>query len=147
MKVTRQLRELLARPGLLKALAPHDVFTARLLEQAGFELLFLGGFGVSASQFGWPDVGLVTLSEMTEAVRRMASRISIPLVADGDTGHGDLHNVARTVREFEQAGAAGLLLEDQVSPKRCGHFAGKQVIPVEDMLRKLQFLTYGESLR
>ncbi len=138
MKVTRQLRELLARPGIVKALAPHDVFTARLLEQAGFELLFLGGFGVSASLFGWPDVGLVTLSEMTDAVRRMASRISIPLVADGDTGHGDLHNVARTMREFEQAGAAGLLLEDQVSPKRCGHFAGKQVIPMEEMLRKLQ---------
>ena len=138
MKVTRQLRELIARPGLVKALAPHDVFTARLLEQAGFELLFLGGFGVSASVFGWPDVGLVTLSEMTEAVRRMASRISIPLVADADTGHGDLLNVARTVRELELAGAAGLLLEDQVSPKRCGHFGGKQVIPVDEMLRKLQ---------
>jgi methylisocitrate lyase len=138
MKVARQLRELLVRPGIVKALAPHDVFTARLLEQAGFELLFLGGFGVSASVFGWPDIGLVTLSEMTEAVRRMASRISIPLVADGDTGHGDLHNVARTVREFEQAGAAGLLLEDQISPKRCGHFAGKQVIPMDEMLRKLQ---------
>ena len=138
MKVTRQLRDLLARPGIVRSLAPHDVFTARLLEQAGFELLFLGGFGVSASVFGWPDVGLVTLPEMTEAVWRMTSRLSIPLVADGDTGHGDLLNVARTVREFEQAGAAGMLLEDQVSPKRCGHFAGKQVIPVEEMLRKLQ---------
>ncbi len=101
-------------------------------------MLFLGGFGVSASVFGWPDVGLVTLSEMTEAVRRMVSRISIPLVADGDTGHGDLHNVARTVRDFEQAGAAGILLEDQVSPKRCGHFAGKQVIPADEMLGKLR---------
>lgn len=101
-------------------------------------MLFLGGFGVSASVFGWPDVGLVTLSEMTEAVRRMAARISIPLVADGDTGHGDLHNVARTVRDFEQAGAAGILLEDQVSPKRCGHFAGKQVIPADEMLKKLR---------
>ena len=138
MSVTRKLRELLARPGIVKALAPHDVFTARLLEQAGLEMLFLGGFGVSASVFGWPDVGLLTLTEMAEAVRRMASRTSIPLVADGDTGHGELLNVARTVREFEQAGAAGLLLEDQVSPKRCGHFAGKQVIPVGEMLRKLQ---------
>src|SRR5712691_1541401 len=138
MKVTRQLRELIARPGIVRALAPHDVFTARLLEQAGFEMLFLGGFGVSASVFGWPDVGLVTLSEMTDAVRRLASRISIPLVADADTGHGDLLNVTRTVREFEVAGAAGLLLEDQVSPKRCGHFGGKQVIPVDEMLDKLQ---------
>ena len=138
MSVTHKLRELLARPGIVKALAPHDVFTARLLEEAGFEMLFLGGFGVSASVFGWPDVGLLTLTEMAEAVRRMASRTSIPLVADGDTGHGGLLSVARTVREFEQAGAAGLLLEDQVSPKRCGHFAGKQVIPVDKMLRKLQ---------
>ena len=138
MTTARRLRELLARPGIIKTLAPHDVFTARLLEQAGCEMLFLGGFGVSASVFGWPDVGLVTLSEMTEAVRRMASRISIPLVADGDTGHGDLHNVARTVRDFEQAGAAGILLEDQVSPKRCGHFAGKQVIPADEMLGKLR---------
>ncbi len=138
MTTARRLRELLARPGIIKTLAPHDVFTARLLEQAGCEMVFLGGFGVSASVFGWPDVGLVTLSEMTEAVRRMAFRISIPLVADGDTGHGDLHNVARTVRDFEQAGAAGILLEDQVSPKRCGHFAGKQVIPVDEMLGKLR---------
>ncbi len=138
MTTARRLRELLARPGIIKTLAPHDVFTARLLEQAGCEMLFLGGFGVSASVFGWPDVGLVTLSEMTEAVRRMASRISIPLVADGDTGHGDLNNVARTVRDFEQAGAAGILLEDQVSPKRCGHFAGKQVIPADEMLGKLR---------
>jgi len=138
MTTARRLRELLARTEIIKTLAPHDVFTARLLEQAGCEILFLGGFGVSASVFGWPDVGLVTLSEMTEAVRRMASRISIPLVADGDTGHGDLLNVARTVRDFEQAGAAGILLEDQVSPKRCGHFAGKQVIPVDEMLGKLR---------
>lgn len=138
MTTARRLRERLARPGIIRTLAPHDVFTARLLEQAGCEMLFLGGFGVSASVFGWPDVGLVTLSEMTEAVRRMAARISIPLVADGDTGHGDLHNVARTVRDFEQAGAAGILLEDQVSPKRCGHFAGKQVIPADEMLKKLR---------
>lgn len=138
MTTARRLRELLARPGIIKTLVPHDVFTARLLEQAGCEMLFLGGFGVAASVFGWPDVGLVTLSEMTEAVRRMAARISIPLVADGDTGHGDLHNVARTVRDFEQAGAAGILLEDQVSPKRCGHFAGKQVIPADEMLKKLR---------
>ncbi len=135
---SRQLRELLAKPGIIQALAPHDVFTAKLLEQAGFELLFLGGFGVSASQFGWPDVGLVTLSEVAEAVRRMTGCLNIPLVADGDTGHGDLNNVARTVREFERAGAAGMLLEDQVSPKRCGHFSGKQVIPAEKMLDKLK---------
>lgn len=138
MSASRRLRELLARPGLIRSFAPHDVFTARLLEQAGCELLFLGGFGVSASVFGWPDVGLVTLPEMAEAIRRMTVRLMIPLIADGDTGHGDVLNVARTVQEFERAGAAGMLLEDQVSPKRCGHFSGKQVISADEMLRKLE---------
>jgi 2-methylisocitrate lyase-like PEP mutase family enzyme len=138
MSAPRRLRELLARPGLIRSFAPHDVFTARVLEQAGCELLFLGGFGVSASVFGWPDVGLVTLSEMAEAIRRMTARLTIPLIADGDTGHGDVLNVARTVQEFERAGAAGMLLEDQVRPKRCGHFSGKQVISADEMLRKLE---------
>lgn len=135
---TRRLRQLIARPGIIRTLAPHDVFTARILEDAGMEMAFLGGFGVSASVFGVPDVGLTTLSEMTEAVRRMADRLTIPLIADGDTGHGDLHNVARTVRDFESAGASGILLEDQVAPKRCGHFAGKQVVAVEQMVEKLK---------
>ena len=75
---------------------------------------------------------------MVEAVRHMSERLSVPLIADGDTGHGDLHNVARTVRNFEEAGASGMLLEDQVAPKRCGHFAGKQVVPVEQMVAKLK---------
>jgi len=109
-----------------------------VLEDVGVPMLFLGGFGVSASVLGLPDVGLTTLSEMAEAVRRMAGRLSVPLVADGDTGHGNLHNVARTVQEFEKAGASGILLEDQVSPKRCGHFAGKAVVPVEEMLDRLK---------
>ncbi|MCA9071727.1 MAG: isocitrate lyase/PEP mutase family protein [Planctomycetaceae bacterium] len=139
MKTTtaKRLRELLARPGLVRSLAAHDVLSALVMEQAGIELLFLGGFGVAASRFGWPDIGLVTLNEMTEAVQRLADRVQIPVIADGDTGHGDLQNVARTVREFEVAGAAGVLLEDQVSPKRCGHFANKQVIPSDEMTRKL----------
>jgi 2-methylisocitrate lyase-like PEP mutase family enzyme len=138
MSMSRRLRELLAAPGIIPTFGAHDAFSARLLEQAGVKMLFLGGFGVAASSFGWPDIGLVTLSEMTEAVRRIALRLSIPLVADGDTGHGDLNNVVRTVRDFEAAGAAGLLLEDQVSPKRCGHFEGKQVIPTEEMILKLK---------
>jgi 2-methylisocitrate lyase-like PEP mutase family enzyme len=138
MSPTRRLRELLAQPGTIRSLGAHDVFTARLIEAAGLETVFIGGFGTSASMLGLPDVGLLTLTEMADAVRRMASRVEIPVVADGDTGHGDLHNVARTVREFERAGAAGILLEDQVSPKRCGHFAGKQVIPADEMILKLR---------
>jgi 2-methylisocitrate lyase-like PEP mutase family enzyme len=138
MTTTRRLRELLQAPALIRSLGAHDVFTARLIEAAGLETVFIGGFGVSASVLGLPDVGLLTLSEMADAVRRMAARVSIPVVADGDTGHGDLHNVARTVREFERAGAAGILLEDQVNPKRCGHFQGKQVIPASEMVLKLR---------
>src|SRR6476620_5303621 len=122
MDSTLQFRALLQRPGVIRSLGAHDVFTARLIEAAGLETVFLGGFGTSASLLGVPDVGLITLTEMADAVRRMAQRVAIPVVADGDTGHGDLHNVVRTVCEFEAAGAAGVLLEDQVTPKRCGHF-------------------------
>jgi 2-methylisocitrate lyase-like PEP mutase family enzyme len=138
MKPTRRLRELLGGPGVIRSLGAHDVFTARLIEAAGLETVFIGGFGASASLLGLPDVGLLTLTEMADAVRRMAQRVAIPVVADGDTGHGDVHNVARTVREFEAAGAAGILLEDQVSPKRCGHFQGKQVIPAGEMVLKFK---------
>jgi 2-methylisocitrate lyase-like PEP mutase family enzyme len=138
MTATRRLRELLRAPGVLRSVGAHDAFTARLVEAEGLETVFLGGFGVAASTLGLPDVGLLTLAEMADAVRRVAGRVAIPVVADGDTGHGDLPNVARTVREFERAGAAGLLLEDQVTPKRCGHFAGKQVIPAAEMVLKLK---------
>jgi 2-methylisocitrate lyase-like PEP mutase family enzyme len=138
MKTTTQLRRLLDRPGIIRSFGAHDVFTARIIEEAGIETVFIGGFGTAASMFGLPDVGLVTLTEMTEAVRRMAGRLSIPVVADGDTGHGDLHNVARTVREFERAGAAGILLEDQGFPKRCGHFEGKSLISATEMCLKLK---------
>src|SRR5215831_11011793 len=133
----RAFRELLGRPGVIRSLGAHDVFTARLIASAGLETVFIGGFGTSASLLGLPDVGYLTLTEMADAVRRMAMRVRIPVVADGDTGHGDLHNVERTVREFEQAGAAGILIEDQVAPKRCGHFQGKHVIPAEEMVPKL----------
>src|SRR2546422_10777111 len=145
MKTTRRLRELLSRPGIIRSLGAHDVFSARLIEAAGLEAVFIGGFGASASQLGLPDVGFLTLTEMADAVRRMAARVSIPVVADGDTGHGDLHNVARTVREFESAGAAGILLEDQVAPKRCGHFANKQVIPTDDMVLKIKAAVGAKS--
>src|SRR5262249_61360477 len=111
---------------------------ARPVGAAGLETAFLGGSAASASLLGLPDIGLIPLTEMADAVRRMAARVRIPVVADGDTGHGDLPNVVRTVREFEIAGAAGILLEDQVTPKRCGHFQGKQVIPADEMVLKLR---------
>jgi methylisocitrate lyase len=141
----RQIRELLARSGIIRSLGAHDVFTALIVEQAGFETVFIGGFGTSASLLGLPDLNFVTMSEMADAVRRMAARVSIPVIADGDTGHGDLLNVQRTVASFEAAGAAGILLEDQVMPKRCGHFANKQVIPTEEMVLKIKAAVQARS--
>ena len=137
MTPAARLRALLSRPGMVRAVVPHDAFTARVAEQAGAEMLFLGGFGVAASAFGLPDVGLLSSGEMAEAVRRITARVDLPLVADGDTGHGDVPAVAWTVRQFEAAGAAGMLLEDQTEPKRCGHFAGKSVVPTATMLDRL----------
>lgn len=133
-----QLRQLLAKPGIIRSLGAHDVFTALIVEQAGFETVFIGGFGTSASMLGLPDLNFLTVNEMADAVRRMAARVAIPVIADGDTGHGDLHNVQRTVELFESAGAAGILLEDQIMPKRCGHFADKQVIPTAEMVLKIK---------
>jgi 2-methylisocitrate lyase-like PEP mutase family enzyme len=133
-----RLNALFRRPGLIKSLGAHDVLSALIVQQAGFETIFVGGFGASASVLGLPDLNFLTLTEMAGAVRRMASRVRIPIVADGDTGHGSVHNVMRTVQEFEAAGAAGVILEDQVSPKRCGHFEGKEIIPREEMGAKLK---------
>lgn len=134
----QRLRELLAKPGIIPSLGAHDVFTALIMEQAGLPMVFLGGFGASASMLGLPDLNLITMTEMADAIRRTTARLTIPVIADGDTGHGDLHNVRRTVEMFEAAGAAGILLEDQVMPKRCGHFANKQVIPTAEMVRKIK---------
>jgi 2-methylisocitrate lyase-like PEP mutase family enzyme len=138
VKGAQRLRDLLAQPGIIRSLGAHDVFTALIVEQAGFETVFIGGFGTSAAMLGLPDINFLSASEMADAVRRMAARVSIPVIADGDTGHGDLHNVQRTVELFESAGASGILLEDQVMPKRCGHFANKQVIPTEEMVLKIK---------
>jgi 2,3-dimethylmalate lyase len=137
-KTTRKLRQLMEQPGIIRTLGAHDVLTAVLVEQAGFETVFIGGFGTSASLYGLPDLNFLGMTEMVDATRRMAHRVSIPVIADADTGHGDLHNVMRCVAEFEGAGAAGIILEDQVFPKRCGHFGGKEVIPAEDMVMKFK---------
>ena len=141
----KRLRQLLLQPGMIRSLGAHDVFTALMVEQAGFETVFIGGFGTSASLLGLPDLNFLTMTEMADAVRRMAARVTIPVIADGDTGHGDLHNVQRTVEMVETAGASGILLEDQVMPKRCGHFANKQVIPTQEMVIKIKAAVRARS--
>jgi len=145
IKSTRRLRELLEAPGIIKMPGAHDTLTAVVIEQTGFESVFISGFGASASLYGYPDLSFVSLNEMVAATRRMAHRVSIPVLADADTGHGDLHNVMHCVSEFEGAGAAGIILEDQVFPKRCGHFGGKEVIPAEEMVLKLKAAVNARS--
>ncbi len=144
-KPTRQLRSLMESPRIIRSLGAHDVLTAVLIEQAGFESVFVGGFGTSASLLGLPDLNFLGMTEMADAVRRMAHRVNIPVIADADTGHGDLHNVMRCVTEFEGAGAAGIILEDQVFPKRCGHFEGKQVIPSSEMVMKFKAAVHARQ--
>ena len=141
----KNFRALLSAPGIIRSLGAHDVLSAMIVQQAGFETVFIGGFGTSASLLGLPDLSFLTMTEMAGAVGRMASRVSIPVIADGDTGYGDLHNVQRTIEAFEKAGAAGILIEDQVFPKRCGHFDRKEVIPTGEMVLKIKAAVQARS--
>lgn len=134
----RRLRQLLAAPGPVLAPGAYDALSARLIERAGFDVVYMTGFGTSASLLGRPDVGLLGMSEMVGNVRRIVQAVDVPVIADADTGYGNAINVVRTVQEYEQAGVAGLHLEDQVLPKRCGHMSGKQVVPADEMVGKLR---------
>jgi 2-methylisocitrate lyase-like PEP mutase family enzyme len=132
-----RLRTLLAAPNMIVAPGAYDALTARLIEQAGFPAVYMTGAGVSAAH-GFPDYGLLTLNEMVESARVIARSISAPLISDADTGYGNELNVTRTVREFEIHGVAAIQIEDQVSPKRCGHFDGKEVVSREEFISKIR---------
>ena len=125
-------RRLLSAPGVF------DMISLRLADSMGFELLYMTGYGTVASLLGLPDAGLATYSDMVGRVAAMAGMAKTPLIADGDTGYGGLLNVRHTVRGYEAAGAAGIQLEDQEFPKKCGHTPGRRVIPAEDMVRKIE---------
>lgn len=135
---TSRLRELLAGPGPLVAPGAYDALSARLIEQAGFDAVYMTGFGSTASLIGRPDVGLLSATEMIDNARRIAAAVDVPVIADADTGYGNAVNVVRTVQAFEQAGTAGIHLEDQVAPKKCGHLSGKAVVPVVEMAQKIK---------
>ncbi len=138
MRVTTRLRDLLAGPDLVVAPGAYDALSARLIAQAGFSVVYMTGFGMAASVLGQPDVGLLTMSEMVSRAAAVAAVVGdLPLIADADTGYGNPINVRRTIREYERAGVAGLHIEDQVWPKKCGHMEGKQVIPLDEMVQKI----------
>lgn len=136
--MTQRLRELLARPKPLMAPGAADALTARLIAKHGFEAIYMTGAGTTAVRLGMPDVGLLTMNEMVDNAQRIAEASQLPLVADADTGYGGPVNVQRTVRAYERAGVAGIHIEDQQWPKRCGHLAGKSLIPAEEMVAKIR---------
>ena len=138
MRATTTLRTMLNAPGIIVAPGAYDGFSARLVEAAGFRCVYMTGAGTAASHIGQPDLGLTTLTEMVDNARHIAACVSIPVIADADTGFGNALNVVRTVREYERAGVAGCHLEDQVAPKKCGHIAGKQVIPAKEFALKIR---------
>ena len=137
MTPRQTLKQLLKRDKLLVAPGCFDGLSARLVQEAGFEAAYLSG-GAVARSMGIPDIGLVTMSENIERAAQVAAVISIPIIADADTGYGNAVNLVRTVRAFERAGVAAIHIEDQITPKRCGHLDGKEVIPLDEMLQKLK---------
>ena len=134
----QQFRQILARGDLMIAPGVYDGYSARLVEAAGFEVAATSGAAVSNSILGIDDIGVMGLSENVAHCQRLAAAINIPLTADADTGYGNPMNVHYTVQQFEQAGVAGINIEDQVHPKRCGHMPGKEVVPLEEMVKKIE---------
>lgn len=132
------LRKNLQDPEILIAPGAHNAFTAKIIEQAGFKAVYMTGSGAAMDLLGLPDLGFLTMSEMVAHARNIVQATSLPVIADADTGYGNALNVMRTVREYEGAGVAGLHIEDQVAPKRCGHFSGKEVISREEMIGKIK---------
>ena len=137
MNPRQTLKQLLQRDKLLVAPGCFDGLSARLVQEAGFEAAYLSG-GAVARSMGIPDIGLVTMSENIERAAQVVSVINVPIIADADTGYGNAVNLVRTVREFERAGVAAIHIEDQITPKRCGHLDGKEVISLGEMTQKLQ---------
>ena len=138
MTPAARLRALLDRPGLLVMPGCHDAMSARLIEEAGFELGFMSGFAVSAARLGMPDTGLISYAELADQAQNICRAVSIPLIGDGDTGFGSAQNIKRTVAGYARAGFAAIMLEDQVAPKRCGHTEGKSVVARDEALTRIR---------
>jgi len=138
MLMTTKLRKLLQRKKILVAPGAYDPMSAKLIEAAGFEAVYMTGFGTAASLLGLPDIGLITMTEMVGNAKRISDAVNIPVIADADTGYGNHLNVIRTIREYEKAGVAAIHIEDQIFPKKCGHMEGSKLIPLEEMAIKVR---------
>ncbi|WP_142846771.1 oxaloacetate decarboxylase [Telmatospirillum sp. J64-1] len=138
MRRTTRFRQLVEQPEILAMPGVHDALSARIAAEAGFPAVVMGGFAATASLLGEPDTSQLSLSELADHYARLCDAVDIPVFADADTGFGNVTNVARTIRLLERAGVGGLFIEDQVFPKRCGHTAGKAVIPAEEMVAKIK---------
>ena len=138
LRKSTEFKQLINSPEILVMPGVHDALSARLAEQAGFSALTMGGYGVAASSLGQPDVGYLTMTEMVYTLKRICDVTTLPLLADADTGYGNAANVFRVVKEYEDAGAAALFLEDQEWPKRCGHMEGKRVIGMDEHVMKIR---------
>lgn len=134
----KNLRKLIKNSKILVAPGAHDVLTAKIIEKVGFNAVYMTGYGQSASHLGKPDVGLMTMSEMVNRAANYVEAVDLPVIADADTGFGNVINVQRTVRSYEKAGVAAIQLEDQVMPKKCGHMTGRQLISCADMVAKVR---------
>jgi 2-methylisocitrate lyase-like PEP mutase family enzyme len=141
----QKLAARLKQPGLISAPGVFDMISARIADGMGFDALYMTGYGVVASHLGLPDAGLASYTEMVGRVRQIAQGTATPLIADGDTGYGGLLNVDFTVRGYEAAGAAGIQIEDQEFPKKCGHTPGRRVIPLEDAARRIAVASQARS--
>jgi 2-methylisocitrate lyase-like PEP mutase family enzyme len=138
VRPTENLKNIMSRRDAVIVPGAANAMFARVIEASGFEAVYVTGAGIANMLLGAPDIGLTTMSEVADTVARIADTVSIPLIVDADTGFGNAVNMVRTVRTFERAGAAAIQIEDQVFPKKCGHFAGKEVIPLREMLPKIK---------
>lgn len=141
--MTESFKQRLARAPAVLAPGAYDALTALLIEQAGFEAIYVSGAAIAYTQLGRPDIGLVAFDQVADVVGRMRERTSLPLIVDADTGYGNALNVQRTVRVLEQRGASAVQIEDQSFPKRCGHLAGKSIVPMAEMIGKVKAAADG----